>query len=31
MNFFKWAIENQIINYIEEHYKEIVEDYSKSK
>ena len=31
MNFFKWAIENQIIDYIEEHYKEIVEDYSKSK
>ncbi len=31
MNFFKWAIENQIIDYIEEHYKEIVIDYSKTK
>ena len=31
MNFFKWAIENKIIDYIEEHYKEIVIDHSKSK
>ncbi len=31
MNFFKWAIENQIIDYIEEHYKENVIDYSKTK
>jgi hypothetical protein len=26
LNFFKWAIENRIIHYIEEHYKEIEED-----
>jgi hypothetical protein len=26
LNFFKWAIENQIIEYIQEHYKEIEED-----
>jgi hypothetical protein len=26
LNFFKWAIENKVINYIEEHYKEISED-----
>ena len=26
LNFFKWAIENRIIDYIQEHYKEIEED-----
>ena len=31
MNFFKWAIENGIINYIEIHYKEIMVEYYKSK
>ena len=31
MNFFKWVIENQIINYIEEHYKDIVKEYNKFK
>ena len=31
MNFFKWAIENQIMDYIEEHYKDIIKEYSKFK
>ena len=31
MNFFKWAIENGIINYIEIHNKEIMVEYYKSK
>jgi len=31
MNFFKWAIENKIINYIETHYNEITTEYYKSK
>jgi hypothetical protein len=31
MNFFKWAIENKIIDYIETNYDKIVEDYSLSK
>jgi hypothetical protein len=31
MNFFKWAIENKIIDYIETNYDKIVEDYSSSK
>ena len=26
MNFFKWAIENKVIDYIEEHYEEIERD-----
>jgi hypothetical protein len=26
LNFFKWAIENRIVDYIQEHYKEIEED-----
>ena len=26
LNFFKWAIENQIVEYIEEHFKEIEDD-----
>jgi len=26
LNFFKWAIENQIIDYIQENYKEIEDD-----
>lgn len=26
LNFFKWAIENKIIEYIHDHYKEIEED-----
>jgi hypothetical protein len=26
LNFFKWAIENKVINYIEEHYNEIERD-----
>jgi len=26
LNFFKWAIENKVINYIEEHYEEIERD-----
>lgn len=26
LNCFKWVIENNILNYIEEHYKEILED-----
>ena len=26
LNFFKWAIENKVIDYIVEHYKEIEED-----
>ena len=26
MNFFKWAIENRVIQYIENHYQEIEED-----
>jgi len=26
LNFFKWAIDNHIIQYIEEHYEEIEED-----
>ena len=26
LNFFKWVIENQIIEYIEEHYQEILND-----
>lgn len=26
LNFFKWAIENNILNYIEEHYTEIEND-----
>jgi len=26
LNFFKWAIENKIIEYIEEHYQEIEKD-----
>lgn len=26
LNFFKWALENNIINYIEEHYQEIEND-----
>ena len=31
MNFFKWAIENKIIDYIEEHYNDIINEYSKIK
>tara|TARA_B110000285_G_scaffold190263_1_gene217410 strand:+ start:1237 stop:1692 length:456 start_codon:yes stop_codon:yes gene_type:complete len=31
MNFFKWAIENKIIDYIIIHYKEIMVEYYKSK
>ena len=30
MNFFKWALENQIIDYIEQHYDEIEEDMNKN-
>ena len=30
LNFFKWAIENKVIDYIVEHYKEIEEDNSRS-
>jgi protein required for attachment to host cells len=26
LNFFKWAIENKILEYIEEHYEEIEQD-----
>jgi hypothetical protein len=26
LNFFKWAIENRIIDYIQAHYKEIEDD-----
>jgi hypothetical protein len=26
LNFFKWAIENRVIQYIENHYQEIEED-----
>lgn len=26
LNFFKWAIENQIVDYIEEHYQDIEND-----
>jgi hypothetical protein len=26
LNFFKWALENKVIDYIEEHYKEIEKD-----
>jgi hypothetical protein len=26
LNFFKWAIENKIINYIQEHYDDIEKD-----
>ena len=26
LNFFKWALENKVISYIEEHYKEIERD-----
>jgi iron uptake system EfeUOB component EfeO/EfeM len=26
LNFFKWAIENKIVDYIEQHYAEIEED-----
>ena len=26
LNFFKWAIENEVINYIQNHYKEIEDD-----
>ena len=26
LNFFKWALENNVIKYIEEHYKEIEKD-----
>ena len=26
LNFFKWALENKIIDYIEEHYEEIEKD-----
>ena len=26
LNFFKWAIENKIIDYIKEHYEEIERD-----
>jgi len=26
LNFFKWALENNIIDYIENHYQEIEED-----
>jgi hypothetical protein len=26
LNFFKWAIENRVLNYIEEHYSEIEKD-----
>jgi hypothetical protein len=29
LNFFKWSIENRIIEYIEEHYAEIEEDMIK--
>jgi hypothetical protein len=31
MNFFKWAIENKIISYIEKNYIEITKEYYKSK
>ena len=30
MNFFKWALENQIIDYIEQHYDEIEEDMNEN-
>ena len=30
MNFFKWAIENQIIEYIENHYEEIEKDMNEN-
>jgi hypothetical protein len=26
LNFFRWAIENKVLDYIEDHYDEIVED-----
>ncbi len=29
LNFFKWALENNVINYIEEHYEEIEKDMNK--
>ena len=29
LNFFKWALENKVINYIEEHYEEIERDMNK--
>ena len=30
MNFFKWAIENKIIDYIESHYDEIETDMNEN-
>lgn len=30
MNFFKWALENKIIDYIEEHYDEIEKDMNEN-
>lgn len=30
MNFFKWAIENKIIDYIENHYNEIEQDMNEN-
>lgn len=29
LNFFKWALENKVIDYIESHYKEIESDMNK--
>ena len=26
LNFFKWAIDNKVINYIEENYEDILKD-----
>lgn len=30
LNFFRWAIQNNVLNYIIEHYKEIEEDMNKN-
>tara|TARA_B100001094_G_C18116865_1_gene764528 strand:- start:130 stop:696 length:567 start_codon:yes stop_codon:yes gene_type:complete len=30
LNFFKWAIDNLVVDYIKEHFKEIEEDMNKS-
>ena len=30
LNFFKWALENKIVDYIEKHYNEIEEDMNKN-
>ncbi len=31
LNFFKWAIENQVINYVEENYQDIEQDMNACK